>query len=129
MKYWYLGLLLALAGCMVIDQETATQGKTKLVGKSRSEILACAGVPNATFRNGPTEYFAYGASGRAHSGGSAMYLGNGMFTTHGSSRQAQCVVTIAFQGNRVAAVNYRSSGGAIIAPDEACGSVVRGCLR
>lgn len=123
-----VGPMLALSGCILVAQQQAQQGKTALVGKSRAEILACAGVPNATFRDGGTEYFAYSGSGMLRSGGSTTYVGGGVFLHSGGGGQSQCVATLAFQGGRVANVSYRSSGGAVTAPDEACGNIVKSCL-
>jgi hypothetical protein len=62
------------------------------------------------------------------SGGSSTYVGGGVFLHSGGGRQAQCIVTLAFQGGRVVNVSYRASGGAITAPDEACGTIVQSCL-
>lgn len=117
-----------LSGCILVAQQQAETGKKQLVGKSKSAILACAGVPNATYKDGVTEYLAYSAAGGVSTGGSSTYVGNGMFINSGHTNQAQCVVTIAIRGGVVSNINYRSSGGAITAPDEACGYVVRSCL-
>lgn len=118
----------SLTGCIFVAQDQANKGKTALVGKSRSQILACAGIPNATFRDGGTEFFAYAASGMRREDGDISYVGNGVFLTSSATMQAQCIVTLSLRGGVVASVNYRSSGGAITAPDEACGYVVRSCL-
>lgn len=117
-----------LSGCILVAQQQAEAGKKQLVGKPKSAILACAGVPNATYRDGGIEYLAYSASGGLNSGGSTTYVGNGMFINNSHANQAQCVVTIAIRGGAVSNISYRSSGGAITAPDEACGYVVRNCL-
>lgn len=117
-----------LSGCILVAQQQAEAGKKQLVGKPKSAILACAGVPNATYKDGGTEYLAYSAAGGVSTGGSSTYVGNDMFINSGHTNQAQCVVTIAIRGGVVSNINYRSSGGAITAPDEACGYVVRSCL-
>ncbi len=123
-----IALASLLSGCILVAQQQAETGKKQLVGKSKSAILACAGVPNATYRDGGIEYLAYSASGGLNSGGSTTYVGNGMFINNSHANQAQCVVTIAIRGGAVSNISYRSSGGAITAPDEACGYVVRNCL-
>lgn len=129
MRFFAVGAIpVLLSGCIIAAQQQAEAGKKQLVGKPKSAILACAGVPSGTYSDGGTEYLAYGASGNVRHGGSTTYLGNGIFTSTGHSRQSQCIVTFAIQGGKVASVNYRSAGGAPIAPDEACGYVVRGCL-
>jgi hypothetical protein len=123
----FLVILGALSGCILVNQQMAETAKTALVGKSRSQILACAGIPNQTFRDGATEYMAYYGSGNVRTHGSGFVEGNSIIYS-GGSRQAQCVVNIAIRNDYVSDVNYRSSGGAITAPDEACGIVLRGCL-
>jgi hypothetical protein len=121
------GLCAGLSGCILMDQQAATTAKTALVGKSKSEILACAGIPNQTYRDGSTEYLAYAGSGNVRMSATAnQTFGTTIYS--GASRQSQCVVSIAIQDGTVAAVTYRSTGGAITAPDEACGQIVKGCL-
>lgn len=123
-----LSVIALLSGCVIAAQQQAEAGKKQLVGKPKSAILACAGVPNGVYRDGGTEYMAYGAVGNVRHGGSTTYLGSGVFVSNSRSRQAQCTVTFGIQNGKVASVNYRTAGGALIAPEEACGYVVRGCL-
>ena len=49
----------------------------------------------------------YAAAGRFRSGGSLIYLGNGVFTHLGGGRRSQRGVTLAIVGGRVASVSYR----------------------
>lgn len=121
-------LLAVLSGCVLVGQEAAEKGKTALIGKTKSELLACAGIPGATYQDGGTEYLAYAGTGNYRRPGTTTYLGNGVFMHAGGGNNTSCIVTLALRNNRVAAVNYRSSGGALIAPDEACGLVVKSCL-
>jgi hypothetical protein len=120
-------LCAALSGCILVNQQTATTAKTALVGKSRSAILACLGAPDQVFSDGGTEYLSYYGAGNVRSHGNVFVNSSGGFYS-GSSRQAKCIVNFAVRDGRVASVNYRSSGGAITAPDEACGIVVHGCM-
>lgn len=126
---WAIGIALfalgavALTGCVYVEQGNATKGKTALVGKTRSQILACAGVPNETYKNGSSDYFAYDGTGRTRI--SMVPVGGNMIA--GVGRQSQCTVTLGFKGDRVATVNYRAGGG-LLTPEEACGPIVKSCL-
>lgn len=122
-------IALALSGCVIANQQNATQGKTALIGKTKSQILSCAGIPQSSYIDGSNEYFGYGAQGLRRSNVTADHLGGGFVLFSGTAAQSQCIVTMTLTGGVVTAVNYQSSGGTLIAPDEACGSVVRSCLR
>lgn len=112
-----------VSGCVYVDQSRATKGKTALVGKTKAQILACAGVPSQTYKDGAADYFAYNGSGRTRI---SMVPISGTMVA-GVGRQSQCTVTLGFKGDRVASVNYRAGGG-LLTPEEACGPIVKSCL-
>ena len=106
--YAVIALPIIISGCVLVAQEQANRAKKVLVGKTKAEILACAGVPTSTFTGGGVEYFAYS---------SAVTKTNN-----------QCVMTLTFSGDRVSAVAYRTVSGVFTAPQEACGDMVSTCL-
>jgi len=127
MKYIALFALAALCGCTIANQQTAGKARTNLVGKPKGAILTCLGAPDQVYQDGATEYLSYGATGRSRGGMIANSVGSSIIMT-GVSRQSQCVATFAIQNGVVASVNYRSSGGGLFSPEEACGSILRNCL-
>lgn len=123
----WLAAVALVSGCSVMDQQSAEAGKTQLVGKTKSAIIACLGVPDRTYTEGDSEYLAYAANGRTRGGMVANRSGNTVIMS-GGSRQSQCVVNFGFQQGTITTVTYRSTGGRWQAPDEACGELVRLCL-
>ena len=49
----------ALSGCATPQGEQATRAQTVLVGLPKSELLACAGVPQRSMVDGSSEYLTY----------------------------------------------------------------------
>jgi hypothetical protein len=92
-----------------------------MVGMSREEVLACAGIPSAKESIGQTEVWQY-AGGSVNVGGglgmgnaTASTTGNvtsamGTTSTIGVSRHLGCQVSIVLTGGHVSAVNYNGSG-------------------
>src|SRR5690606_37155736 len=99
MKRIFLLAALALGGCVLVGQEQAERGKTALNGKTKAEILACAGIPSGSYRSGNVEYLGYAGSG-IFRGGSSTYAGGGVFL-HSPRGRSECVVTLALTNGRV----------------------------
>ena len=58
MKWWAVAAV-ALAACASPQAEQALRAQTALVGMSKGDLLACAGVPERTAASGGVEYLTY----------------------------------------------------------------------
>src|SRR5262249_3280644 len=65
-----------LEGCAIVENEQAINAKSLLIGRSRSEIMACAGIPDETARNHGTETAFYSAAARYSAGATILGLQN-----------------------------------------------------
>ncbi|MCP4328491.1 MAG: hypothetical protein GY791_08660 [Alphaproteobacteria bacterium] len=122
-----LALVSLLAACTYERSQVAKDARTELIGKSRGDILACAGRPKTTIKDGDLEYFAY-------------YVGNpdydrvlGVQPTEaqkitGSALPKNCKVRIMFRNGIVETVSYSGNTGGIITRGEVCASVVSRCV-
>jgi len=111
-----LAICLLLDGCAVVEHEQAINAKWALIGRSRPEIMACAGIPNETQTNHGTETAVYSAAARYATGGTVLGLKN-------------CTVLITFVSGRVSGVDYIVDDPGLIAPLEVCAEIVSTCLR
>lgn len=105
-----------LEGCAIVENEQAISAKSLLIGRSRSEIMACAGIPDETVRNHGTETAFYSAAARYSAGATVLGLKN-------------CNVQFTFEAGVVSAVDYMVEDPGPFAPLEACAEIVSACLR
>jgi pectin methylesterase-like acyl-CoA thioesterase len=115
-------LIIALAGdllvqgCASIQNREAIDARTALIGRSRPEIMACAGIPNKVAKAGTKEIATYSVADRYSASG--VVLG-----------QKDCTVNIVLEAGRVASVDYFVEDPGPIAPLESCAEIVSTCLR
>ena len=106
-------LALLATGCMSMDSflgslsfgraSAADRAKSELIGRTRGQILSCAGVPDRTIADGDTEFFTYVRDGGTRS----IKLQSGMTVT----KQRNYEVTIEFREGVVYRVIYSGSAG------------------
>ncbi len=107
---------LLFEGCAVVENEQAITAQSALLGRSRPEIMACAGIPDETAAIRGVEMVLYSAAARYAAGGTVLGLQN-------------CTVRITFTAGRVTAVDYLAGDPGPLAPLEACAKIVSACLR
>jgi hypothetical protein len=105
-----------IEGCALVENEQAISAQSALIGRSRSEIVACAGIPDETERVHGTETAVYSAAARYSAGGTILGLKN-------------CTVRITFEAGRVSAIDYFVDDPGPLAPLEECAEIVSACLR
>lgn len=133
-------MALFLSGCAVQRAQVAQQARADVVGRTKAEILACAGVPSRAMTEGATEILAYQYDGDVQVfGGSSSsgtisgnMMGASISTTGGfggTARQLQCTANFVLQSGRVVALNYSGrTGGGILTQGEQCAFIVSNCV-
>ena len=116
-----------LAACTLGRSQDAKEARTKLVGMSRGEIIACAGKPKTAIKDGNLEYLAY------YAGNPDYDLVLGVKPTEvqkitGTARPKNCKVRIMLRGGNVESVSYTGNTGGLLTRDSACAAIVRRCL-
>ena len=103
-------------GCAFVQNQDAIDARTALIGRSRPEIMACAGIPNKVAKAGTKEIATYSVADRYSASGVVLGL-------------KDCTVDIVFEAGRVASVDYFVEDPGPIAPLESCAEIVSTCLR
>ncbi len=110
---WHMALVVALlvASCSTIQRaELAERARTELLGLSKDNLLACAGVPDKHLATRDREYLTYVVERDDVSG-------------------RFCAATFVLKDSRVEAVAYRGQTGGLLTAGEQCGYVVQNCLE
>jgi hypothetical protein len=121
------GLALGLTACANPRAEEAVNARTALVGLSREQVLACAGVPARSAVSGDKEFFTYESQSVSSSGPSlstGFGLGLGGFGSRygtgigigvplggGDIRRDTCQATFVMHRGVVSALNYSDPQG------------------
>jgi hypothetical protein len=111
-----LAVGLLVQGCALAENQDAIDARLALIGRSRPEIMACAGIPNEDTKAGTEEIATYSVAARYTASGVVMGLKN-------------CTVTIVFDNGLVSAVDYVVDDPGALAPFESCADIVSVCLR
>ncbi len=111
-----LAVGLLVQGCAFVRDQDAVDARTALIGRSRPEIMACAGIPNNDTKAGTKEIATYSVADRFSASG--VVLG-----------QRNCTVSIVFEAGLVSAVDYFVEDPGPLAPWESCAEIVSTCLR
>ena len=126
-------ILAALCFCLLFTAcaryeraAVAERAKTELIGLSKAELLACAGVPHRRYQEGDLEIFTYSAS--ADSVGVGVVTGASPQIAVGAMRRRYCEATFALRNNRVERVSYAGRTGGLLTKGEQCGFVVENCV-
>jgi hypothetical protein len=106
----------------------ARRAKVELVGKSKKEILMCAGVPVRSQQVDNMEFMTYLSGGDSHgyvAGGTGTSVGGGAF----SSKRRYCEVTFILKDGVVEKVSYSGRTGGWASEGEQCAFVLQNCLE
>jgi hypothetical protein len=116
----------ALTSCDTIDSHTARQAQEELVGMSRPDFFACAGLPNRSLPIDGQEYdtWDYQPFTPDNSFSATLPLIGGIAFGSGGT----CHVTAIFQDDTLKALNYSGDTGGILGHVAECVSIVNHCL-
>lgn len=125
---------LLLSGCAFQRAKVATEAKTKMVGLSKEQLLACMGPPAGRMVEGATEVWSYqsgdGTVVSSTSANVSAVRGVGVFgSAAGVSSRRFCQVNIAISAGQVSQVSYQGPTGGILTVDEQCAFVVHNCTK
>jgi hypothetical protein len=120
-----IALATLLSGCASAANQhaiqVATSAKSSMIGMTREQVLACAGIPQNKATEEHTEVWQYAGDGInvgfSSGGGTATATGFGNTaniysdtSSVGISRRRSCQVSIVMEEGKVAAVNFNGSG-------------------
>lgn len=144
-RFGLVACLLTITGCAAERAIVASDAKSKMVGLSKEQVLACMGIPASKAMEGGTEVWGYNSGGATQSvgvttaSGSATAMGTGRMVTasgsstgigFGSTQELYCVVSVVMVGGKVSQVNYSGPTGAgLLTGGEQCAYAVRNCAR
>lgn len=99
-----------LSGCALLDSQKALQAQNDMVGLTRGDLLACAGAPVSTIRDGELEVMRYEVN----------FPGDGL----------ACTTNVTLREGAVANVSYSGpTSGGLLTPAQACAATVARCAR
>lgn len=119
-----------LSGCASTKfgrADFAERAKVELVGKSKKDILTCAGVPVRSQQADNMEFLTYYSGGDSDAyvaGGAGSSAGGGAV----SVKKRYCEVTFILRDGMVEKVNYAGRTGGLITEGEQCAFVLQNCL-
>jgi len=128
-----LALAALLPGCAMQRAQQAAEARQQMLGLSRQDVLACAGIPAQRASEGSVEVWLY-PSGNGHTdtqSTASVHGGNGVTSGHQTdvTTRRYCIVNVAMTAGRVSRVTYTGPSGGLFAADEQCAYAVRNCIR
>lgn len=117
-------MLTFLFGCVtaatrVHRSKIAEKAKTELIGKSKAEILSCAGAPVSKDTSGKLEFLSYMSGNKLEKFDKQKKL---------PEDTRYCEVTFVFENDTVIDILYTGRTGARSSKDEQCAFVVEKCM-
>ena len=120
-------LLSGCASTTIGRSDIADRAKVELVGKSKKDILTCAGVPVRSQQTDNMEFLTYYSGGDSNA-----YVAGGTGTSAGggavSIKKKYCEVTFILSNGIVEKVNYSGRTGGLLTKGEQCAFVLQNCL-
>jgi hypothetical protein len=119
-----------LSGCASTKfgrADLAKRAKIELVGKSKKDILMCAGVPARSQQVEDLEFLTYYSGGDSNAyvaGGAGSSAGGGAV----SVKHRYCEVTFILKDGVVEKLNYVGRTGGLITKGEQCAFVLQNCM-
>ncbi|MFZ5570730.1 MAG: hypothetical protein ACOZF0_10015 [Thermodesulfobacteriota bacterium] len=111
-----MSLMPVTMGCAAHKRaKIARQAQSDMIGMTKAELLACAGVPVRSERLENMEFMTYSSGGDSH----------GMF--HRVRRY--CEVTFTLRDGRVEKIAYNGNTGGYFTEDEQCAYALKSCLQ
>jgi hypothetical protein len=121
MRFLAIGLAVLAAGALVAGCGGAPRAQmTRIIGgnpagpylgKTKTEIIACAGIPSGSYKTNTSENLVYHYSGAGPVPGAQpeeKKKGGGIFGGGGKKedKDYKCVATLTFESDRLTGVNY-----------------------
>jgi outer membrane protein assembly factor BamE (lipoprotein component of BamABCDE complex) len=120
-KFATAALIAACAGaCAIQRAELAADARTKMVGMTKEQVLACMGPPMNKAVEGATEVWSYN-SGNDHT---SVAFGRGW----GVAQRRSCTVNVTMVGGRISQMNYVGATGGLLTPGEQCAFALQNCI-
>jgi|KBSSwiStaDraftv2_1062776.scaffolds.fasta_scaffold1420771_2 hypothetical protein len=124
MRFWRIGLGLAACAVLAACGGAPRAQMTRIIsgnpvgpylGKTKTEIIACAGIPASTYKTDSGENLTYHYSGAGPVPGAQPEekKKGGIFGGGGGKKEDKdykCVATLNFQNDRLAGANYAPRG-------------------
>ena len=104
-----------LMGAMLLSGAATAFEKEKFIGKTKTYLLSCAGVPSGTMQSGGAEFLTYEYS-----------RGDGGFDDGYRVRANSCRINFTIRKGKIVDATARSGGGLISGP-MTCNSIVENC--
>jgi hypothetical protein len=132
-----IGTTSLLGGCAIERAATAQQARADVLGRTKAEIIGCAGVPTSSYTEGSTEVLAYQYVGdrKISSTGTVTAQEPGRFSagglaisSEGSIQQRQCTANFVIENGRVTRLNYSGRTGGLLTAGEQCAFIVSNCV-
>ncbi|UOM33497.1 hypothetical protein [Acuticoccus sp. I52.16.1] len=123
--------VLPVAGCVIADAYDAAEGRSDIVGLTKTELRMCAGFPTKTMTEGGTEIWSYVRSSAAGTSVTLPTLPTLISIPGPSFSQSStmdCRAQMRFAEGKVVEVAYAGATDVMGAEDAACGEIVRGCI-
>jgi hypothetical protein len=120
-------LLIGCASTKFGRAKLAKRAKVELIGKTKNDILMCAGVPVRSQHAGNIEFMTYYSGGDSNAylaGNAGSSAGGGVV----SVKKRYCEITFVLRDGLVEKVNYTGRTGGLITKGEQCAFVLKNCL-
>jgi len=125
-------LLFSLSACGHLRRDDmAAAAKTRMIGLSREDVLACMGPPKKKATEGTTDVWQYFSTDAQSSQdwGTFKPKGYSYGLARGSYTKNNCTVNVVMKDGFVKAVNYLGpSGTLLITTQDQCGYAVAACV-
>ena len=115
------------ASCLPGANRKSTKQRTTLIGVSKSDLLLCAGTPDAIFKSGGSEFLTYTQKGNVLPAGSPLAVG-GILTGSGVIKKGECIAIVKLQTGKVSTVSYNTAGTGLPADPKSCGPLFKKCF-
>ena len=134
-----------LSACAVQRAQVAHDARSKIIGLTKEQVLACMGPPANRAAEGATEVWSYHSGdgtttvstfGSSNTTGTVSRSGGfatGQATTFGSgfgvARQRFCTINVTILNGRVDRLNYLGPTGGLLTAGEQCAYAVEACAH
>ncbi len=128
----FLSAAVFLAGCSGAFERdrAAARAKTRMIGMTKEEVLACMGPAKKKAREGKTEVWQYQSTdGHRTRFSNSMKITSDYRTSYGTGSKSFCTVNVVMKDNAVTAVNYTGPSSSGVFHDfDQCGYAVAACV-
>ena len=105
------------------NQGVADAAPQQMIGRSRADVLTCAGAPLSRGTEGDVEVWTYSSA----QGGNTVGVPVGRIFVASQQNEA-CTVNMVFQNGAVSSVRYANVSGSLFNPQHVCGRILNACM-